>query len=158
MVTVDKPLKEAWAVHSDVSKFPLWLEGFKSIEHIHGEKGAIGSRYKVIVNPGNGQDDFEMIETVVDKKDYQYLSFHFDSDMMVFNQTTKFSETNGKTIIATDSKVKGNGIMMRSMFALMEMFGGSFQAQEEKNVEALKKVIESNTTNYQPGSDMFGIQ
>ena len=41
-------------------------------------------------------------------------------------------------------------MMMRSMFALMETFGGAFQAQEVKNIEALKKVVEENTTDYYP--------
>ena len=70
--------------------------------------------------------------------------------MMGFEQTTTFSEADGKTTIKTDSKVSGKGMMMRSTFALMEILGGSFQAQEVKNIEALKKVIEQNTTDYYP--------
>ena len=31
-ITVDKPLKEVWAVTQDASKYDQWLEGFKSIE------------------------------------------------------------------------------------------------------------------------------
>ena len=37
--------------------------------------------------------------------------------------------------------------MGRSMFALMHMLG-MFEAQEAKNMEALKKLIEENTTDY----------
>lgn len=148
-ITVDKPLKEAWAVHQDPSKLGQWLAGFKSIDLISGKAGTVGSKYKVVVNPGEGQDDFEMIETIVSKKDFDHISLSFDSDMMVFDQTTTLSEKDGKTIIKTDSKVSGKGMMMRSMFALMGM-SGSFQAQEVKNIEALKKVIEANTTNYYP--------
>ena len=91
-----------------------------------------------------------MIETIVAKEDFDHVTLSFDSEMMLFDQTPSFSETNGKTTIKTDSKVSGKGIMMRSMFAFMEMFGGSFQAQEVKHVEALKKVIEENTTDYYP--------
>jgi len=64
-ITVNKPLEEAWYVTQDPSKFPQWLEGFKSMELISGEEGQVGSKYKVIVQPGEGQPDFEMIETVV---------------------------------------------------------------------------------------------
>ena len=147
-ITVNKPIKEAWAVQQDETKLGQWLEGFKSIDLISGEKGAVGSKYKVVVNPGEGQPDFEMTETIVSKKEYDHMKLSFDSDMMLFDQTTTFTEANGKTTIKTDSKVKGKGMMMRSMFALMETLGGSFQAQEIKNIEALKKVIEENTTNY----------
>jgi len=147
-ITVDKSASEAWAVQQDESKLNQWLEGFKSIDLISGEHGTVGSKYKVVVNPGDGQPDFEMIETVVSFKENEHIELTFDSDMMRFDQTTTFSESNGKTLIKTDSKVKGKGIMMRSMFGLMDLFSGSFQKQEVKNIEALKKVINENTTDY----------
>ncbi len=149
-VTVNKPIKEAWAVHQDVSKLDQWLEGFKSIDLISGESGEVGSKYKVVVNPGDGQEDFEMTETVVSKEDFDHFSMNFDSDVMVFDQTIHFSEEDGKTKIKTDSKAKGKSMMLRSMFALMNMVGNTFHAQEVKNVEALKRVIEENITDYYP--------
>ena len=149
-IEVDKSAKESWAVHIDDSKYDQWLDGFKSIDLISGELDEIGSKYKVVVSPGEGQPDFEMTETVVDKKDFEYVNLNFDSEMMTFDQKTTFVESNGKTKIKTESKVVGKGIMMKSMFALMEMLGGSFQAQEEKHLEALKKVINNNTTDYYP--------
>jgi len=151
-ITVNKPLKEAWAVAQDESKFGLWLEGFKSIELISGQKGEIGSKYKVVVNPGEGQPEFVMTETLVSVKEFEHNRLSFDSDMMLFDQTTTFNHEGGKTTVKTDSKVSGKGIVMRSMFAIMEMLGGSFTAQETKNIEALKKVIEENTTDYYPAT------
>ena len=147
-ILVDKSIKEAWAVSQDESKYDQWLAGFKSIELIEGEKGAVGSKYKVIVNPGEGQEEFEMLETVVSMKEFDHVNMHFDSDMMDFNQKIIFSEKDGKTSIKTESTVSGNGIMMRSMFAIMELFTNSFQKQEEKNIEALKKVIDGNLKDY----------
>lgn len=147
-IIVDKPLKEAWAVHKDKSKYDQWLEGFKSMELISGEQGEIGSQYRVVVKPDEEQPDFEMIETIVDKKKFDFIRLDFDSDMMFFEQTTSFSEIEGKTKVKTESKVSGKNVFMRSMFAWMELLGGSFQAQEEKNIEGLKRVIEGNTTVY----------
>ena len=43
--------------------------------------------------------------------------------------------------------------MMKSMFALMEMLGGSFTAQEAKNFEALKVLINENTKDYYPAPE-----
>ena len=149
-VTVNKPIKEAWAVQQDPSKLDQWIKGFKSIDHISGDMGEVGSKYKVIVNPGEGQDDFEMIETIVSKKEFDHIELVFDSDMMQFNQRATFSENNGKTTVKTDSKVTGNGMIMRSMFAVMDLFSGNFQKQEVENINALKKVIEENTTDYYP--------
>ncbi len=149
-ITVSKSLEEAWAVTQDESKYHLWLEGFKSIDLISGEKGEVGSKYKVVVNPGEGQPDFEMIETVESIEEFDHVDLHFDSDMMDFDQKMLFSETDGEVKVKTESTVTGKNLIMRSMFALMETFGGSFQAQEEINIEALKKVIEENTTDYYP--------
>ena len=149
-ITVNKSIKEAWAVQQDESKFGQWLEGFKSIDLIEGEAGTVGSKYKVVVNPGEGQEDFVMTETVVSVKEFDHMTMNFDSDMMLFDQTTSFTEVDGKTTIKTDSKVSGKGRMMRSMFALMGILGDSFQKQEVNNIEALKKVIEENTTEYYP--------
>ncbi len=149
-ITVEKPIKEAWAVYQDATKYDQWLEGFKSIDLISGERGAVGSKYKVVVDPGDGQPDFEMIETIESLKEFDYLTMNFDSEMMVFDQTTFFSKKDGKTTIKTDSRVSGKGLPMRSIFAIMDIFGDSFQKQEVKNIERLKKVIENNTTDYYP--------
>lgn len=148
-IEVNKSIEEAWAVQQDESKLGEWLDGFKSIEHLSGELGMVGSKYKITVIPEEGADEFFMTETIISKKENDHMTLNMDSDMMVFDQTTYFSERDGKTVIKTDSKVKGKGMIMRSMFALMNM-SGSFTAQEAKNIEQLKKVIESNTTDYFP--------
>ena len=147
-IKVNKPINEAWGFLQDETKMDQWLEGFKSIDLIEGESGTVGSRYKVVVNPGQGQEDFTMTETIKSIKPEDHISLNFDSDMMVFDQTTSLTTKEGQTIIKTDSSVKGKGILMRSMFALMEMTTGSFQKQEVKNIEALKNAIEQNNTVY----------
>ncbi len=149
-ITVNKSVKESWAVSQDHSKFALWLEGFKSIDLISGDSAQVGSKYKVVVNPGDGQPDFEMTETLVSIKEFDHISLSFDSEMMTFEQTIHHSEKDGKATVRTESQVSGKGMVMRSMFAIMDMFAGSFQTQEEKNIEALKKVIEENKTDYYP--------
>ena len=148
-IEVNKSIEEAWAVQQDASKLGEWLKGFKSIEHLSGELGVVGSKYKVTVKPSPEEPEFVMTETIMSKKENDHMTLNMDSDMMVFDQTSFFSERDGKTVIKTDSKVVGKGMMMRSMFAIMGM-AGMFQSQEVENIEALKKVIESNTTDYFP--------
>lgn len=149
-VTVNKPLKEAWAVGYDESKYDQWLQGFQSMELLTGEKGEVGSTYKVIVNPGDGQPDFEMIETMVSVTEFEQVTLHFDSEMMDFDQTMTYTEKDGGVVIKTDSKVMAKGMVMKSMMALMEHLSGAFTTQEAKNIDALKRVIEENTTDYYP--------
>lgn len=153
-ITVNKPIQEAWFVTQDVSKYSQWLEGFKSMELISGEENKVGSKYKVIVEPGEGQPEFDMIETLVSIKEYDHVTLHFDSAPMNFEQTISFKEANGMTTVKTESKVIGKNILSRSMFALMEMLTGAFTKQETKNIEALKILIEENTTDYSSGQNV----
>lgn len=143
-ITVNKPVYEAWSIAQDESKFDQWLTGFKSIELLSGEKGKVGSTYKVVVNPGQGQPEFVMTETIVSIKENDHIEFHFDSEMMDFHQKMIFTAEGDQSKIRTESRVEGKGMMMKSMFALMEMTSGAFQAQEEINIENLKKVVEGN--------------
>lgn len=152
-ITVRKSVEEAWAVAQDESKFPQWLDGFKSMELIEGEYGAVGSKYRILVNPQEGQPDFEMIETVVSKEEFDHVYMVFDSEMMDFEQTMRFEEADGGTTVTTESKVIGKSLPMRSMFAMMESFTGAFTTQEAKNIDALKVVIEENTTDYYPKAE-----
>ncbi|MDF1697516.1 MAG: SRPBCC family protein [Saprospiraceae bacterium] len=145
--TVNKTAKEAWAVSMDESKYSQWLTGFKSIELLSGEKGKQGSTYKVVVEPGEGQDPFEMIETLVEIKEFEKAKLTFDSEGMEIDQLYAFEEKGGNTTFTSETEVRGKGIMGRSMFALMHMFG-MFEAQESENMKALKKLIEENTTDY----------
>lgn len=102
----------------------------------------VGSKYRVVVNPGDGQPDFEMIETLVAVNPPNSITMHFDSEMMVFEQTMTFVQEGTQVKISTDSKVIGKSLPTRSMFAIMEVFSSSFTTQEVKNIDALKRVIE----------------
>jgi hypothetical protein len=161
-ITVNKPVDEAWAVTQDESKLSQWLEGFKSMELISGEYGAIGSKYKVIVKPDEEQPDFEMIETIMDFQEYDHFDLNFESDMIIFDQTMSFESSGEKTKIKTESVARGKSLVTRAMFAWMDLLGNTFQNQEERNMEALKVVIEDNTVDYYPPaaaeeSDSTGI-
>ena len=91
-----------------------------------------------------------MIETLVSVKEFEEVELHFDSEFMDFEQKIIHTESAGKTIVKTESKVIAKGAVTRSMFAIMETVAGSFTTQEKKNIEALKIVIEENATDYYP--------
>ena len=149
-ITVEKPVEEVWAIVQDESKYDQWLEGYQGMELIEGRPNEVGSKYKVVVDPGEGQAECEMIQTLKALEEFNQGQLHYDSDFMDMDQHYTFSESNGQTTFSTQADVRPKGMMMRSMFALMEMLSGSFTAQETKNIEALKKVIEANTTDYYP--------
>jgi len=150
-VKVNKNVKEAWAVTEDESKLDQWLAGFVSEDLLRGEQNKVGSQYKVVVKPSPEEDAFEMIETLVARDEFSLLEMHFESDFGTFDQTMKFTAKGNQTEIATESIVSGGNVLTNSMVGWMELLGGSFQKQEEENINKLKKVIEENTTDYFPG-------
>lgn len=143
-IRVNKSIEESWQIFNDHSKYDQWLTGFKSIELQSGAPMTVGSTYRVVVKPEEDAPDFVMLETITSIKEHDHVSLNFDSDAMIFDQTTSFKEENGQTVISTDSKVKAKGFGGRIMFGVMDALMNAFQVQEEKNIEALKKVIEEN--------------
>ncbi len=67
------------------------------------------------------------------------------SDFMNMDYKMVMTSVNGKTKINSSTTAKGNGMVSRSIMALM---GGSIKAQEETNLTNLKKTIEQNTKDY----------
>ncbi|MDG2450487.1 MAG: SRPBCC family protein [Saprospiraceae bacterium] len=144
-VSINKPLKEVWAVYQDEGKMRDWLEGFESIELVKGNRNDIGSEYIVKMNQ-EGQT-FEIKETLKSYKEFENINFDFDNEMMLMNYNTEFTENEIGTTIHSRSIVRGHGILMRAM---MPFIKGSMIAQEEKNLRGLKEVIEANQKDYYP--------
>lgn len=145
-VTVDKPVQEAWAVMNDESKTSEWLKGITKMEHVSGEKGTVGAVTQYTFEE-NGQESI-ILETMKTIRPNEQVAMDFVMEgVMVMDYQVDFTEKDGKTMIVSSTTVKGLGLFMKSMVPFMK---GSFQAQEDENMNNLKKVIEANTTDYFP--------
>ncbi len=144
--TVNKPLAESWAVVQDESKMADWLEGFQKTEHISGTPGTVGAVSDVYFI----QDGEEMTirETITALVPNESISMTFTSDFMNMDYTLNMASVDdGTTKISSNTIAQGNGIISKSIMAVM---GGSVKGQEETNLANLKKTIEANTTDYFP--------
>lgn len=144
-ITVDKPAAEAWAVMSDESKISLWLESIKKMEPVSGTPNTVGAKSKIYIEE-NGSE-MVMEETITTYDPHDKIAMTFTMDFMDMDYEMHFDEKDGKTTIKSNSTVKGNGIIAKSMVAFMK---GAMKSQEDENMTRLKKVIEENTTNYFP--------
>jgi len=61
------------------------------------------------------------------------------------------SESAGKTTIKSKSTTRGNGLFAKSLISFMP---SSMKAQEDKNMNTLKKLINENTKQYFDASDV----
>ena len=104
-------------------------------------------------------DGHERPEVVSHRK--QYVSDYVHNKIRTFrwiqlpeNEVNKleemwsdFSKNDGETHVKSSTITKGSGMFMRSIVSFMK---NSMQAQEDENMNNLKKLIEENTTNYFP--------
>lgn len=144
-IIVDKPLAESWAVSQDEQKMSDWLEGFQKFEHVSGtpnEVGAVSDVYFIT----DGQE-MTIRETITDIVPDESVSMSFESDFMDMDYKLAMEAVDGKTKISSSTKAIGNGVVSKSIMALMS---SSIKAQEETNLKSLKKTIEANVKNYFP--------
>lgn len=144
-IMVNKPLAESWAVSQDEEKMADWLDGFQKIEHISGSPGTVGEVSDVYF-VSDGQ---EMVirETITNIVPNESISMLFTSDFMDMDYKLSMRSVDGKTKISSSTTAKGNGLISRSIIALM---GSTIKAQEEMNMTNLKNTIEKNKKNYFP--------
>ena len=142
-IKVEKPLDESWAVIQDEGKLSEWLPGFQKIEHISGTPGTVGAVSNVyFVTDGQ---EMTIRETITDIVPNESISMSYESDFMNMDYKMDMASVNGNTKISSSTTAVGNGMISKSMMALI---GSSIKAQEETNLANLKKTIEQNTKNY----------
>jgi len=148
---VEKPLAESWAVIMDEEKLPEWLMGFQRIEPVSGTPGTVGAVSNVYFDD-NGET-MAIQETITALVPEESISMSYTSDFMDMDYSMTMTSVNGQTRINTATVAKGNGVVSRSIMALM---GSSIKQQEETNLALLKKAIEQNTKQYSQTSEDLG--
>ena len=144
-ITVNKSAAESWAVMSDEENLPKWIKGFVRSEQVSGAPNTIGAVSNVYVEE-NGEE-MVMQETIKSFRLNEHMGMKFTMDFMNMDYDMYFEEKDGKTNIRSSSKTVGNGVFAKSMISFMPK---SMKAQEDENMQSLKKLIEENTKNYFP--------
>ena len=144
-IIVEKPLVESWAVSQDEEKMSDWLIGFQKIEQVSGTPGTVGAISDVyFITEGQEMSIRETITNIVPEES---IAMSFASDFMDMDYKLTMSSIDGKTKISSSTTAIGNGMVSKSIMALM---GNSIEAQEETNLINLKNTIEKNSKNYFP--------
>lgn len=137
-VSVNKSAEQAWAVMTDDSTLPQWINGFKKTELVSGTANTVGAVSKIYIEE-NGQE-MTMQETIKSIKANNHIAMNFSMDFMDMDYEISFKEEAGKTLIRSKSTTKGNGIMAKSIVSFMP---SSMKKQEQENLTRLKKLIEA---------------
>ena len=147
-IMVNKPLAESWAVSQDEGKMPDWLPGFQKIEQVSGSPGTVGAISDVyFITDGH---EMTIRETITDIVPDESISMSFASDFMDMDYKLTMTAIDGKTKLSSNTTAVGNGMVSKSLMALM---GNTFKTQEETNLTNLKKTIENNSKKYFPAEN-----
>lgn len=142
-VQINKPAIEVWAVMSDESKVSDWIKGYKSSELISGTPNTLGAVTKIYVEE-NGTE-MSMQETITALEPNKRMAMNFTMDFMDMDYDMRLEDKGAYTIVKTNSKTVGNGMIAKSMISFMP---SSMEAQEIENLGNLKRLVEENTTDY----------
>jgi len=144
-ITVDKDIKETWAVMADESRMPEWIEGFVKSELVSGTPYTVGAVSNFYINQG-GQETI-MKGTVKSAKVNDHFTMLYSMGFMDMEYGMNLEEKGDQTVIKSISTTKGNGLFAKSILSFM---GKGMKAQEDKNLASLKNVIQTNTKDYFP--------
>lgn len=137
-VVVNRSAEQTWKVFTSKELMNQWMPGFVKIENIKGEALSKGSEFKLYVKE-NGQD-FEMIEKVIDVVPNKYYEFELENGILRNHIKIKFVENQAFTTEITQiCEVHAQNWFFRSLFVF---FKSQFKEQDEKTLQALKKLVE----------------
>ena len=127
----------------DEATMPDWILGFKRIELVSGTPNTLGAVSNVYIEE-NGEE-MVMEETITAFEPNKQLGMKFTMDFMNMDYNLFLKEEAGKTLILTTSQTTGNSLFAKSIVSFMTK---SMKAQEDENLNNLKRIIEENTKDY----------
>ena len=142
-ITVDKPANEAWSVMSDENKLSKWITGYKRSELISDKPNMIGSVSNIYIE--NQGTESIIKETITEFIPNKVMAMDFSMEPMDMDYRLTFEDKGSTTIIKSTTDAEGNGLIMRSMIALMK---NGMQSQEDVNMAKLQNLINMNQDIY----------
>lgn len=115
---IDQAREKVAELFGNPENLVYWQPGFISIEHLSGEKGEAGSKYRLLYK--NRGRDVELIETLTVANLPEEFSATYEAKGMVIAVNNRFEEAGPeKTRWISVNEGKVSGIMMRLMALIM---------------------------------------
>lgn len=137
-VVVNKPLKEVFVMFNDDDNLKNWIPELKSIDALEKKAGVTGSRYKMVVLDGNG-NEITMEEKVLAYVENQKVTLYFDAQGMLKTDDYTFTSDGTKTIITNKTNCKSDSYIFGCM---MPYFKGTFEDIDQGYLNNFKAFAE----------------
>lgn len=138
-VEVDRPVEQAWAVFADENSVTKWIGGLEKIEILDGEKGQVGSTYRLTFM----EDGEEIIinEVITAFEPNKRMAFTIDHEIMFSNNEIRIEPRGeNKSEFISVSEMGGKGLFMKG---LMAMGQSSVADRQQEDYTRLKSLIEA---------------
>ena len=135
--TIDKPVEEVFKAFNDHSNLSEWVTSIKSFTPIEEKEGMVGSRYKIIVDDGSG-NDFEMTETITEFVENEKIGLEFDAQSMLKIDNIRFETKDNATVITNNATCKGTSYFYKCLFPY---FKGMFIKTDQTSLDNFKEYI-----------------
>jgi len=139
-VDINLPLLRVGELFDSEENIPKWQDGFKSFEHLSGEKGKAGAKAKIVYQ--QGKREIELIETILVYNIPHEFTGQYEHKSMtntMRNIFTALSE-NETRWTAEIEYTKLNGFIVKLMAFL---FPNMFKKQVQKWLNQFKAFAES---------------
>lgn len=137
-VEINKPISEVFAAFNDDANLKHWIPELKSIVALDEKDGITGSRYRMTVVDGNG-NDIIMEEKVLAYVENEKVTLYFDAQGMLKTDEYTFASDGSKTIITNQSNCKSDSYIFGCM---MPYFKGTFRNIDQGYLNNFKTFIE----------------
>jgi hypothetical protein len=136
-IEIDLPIERVVKLFDDPENMKHWQPGLISLEHLSGEPGKVGARYKLLYQMGRRK--IEMIETIT-KRDFpwEFAATYLTRGVLnkVSNKFTRLGPD--KTRYVTESEFHFSGFMK----IIAWLMPGAFRKQSQKFLDDFKKFAE----------------
>lgn len=138
-VQIDRPITVVWEKFVDENNMQYWMQGFKKIETISGNRGEIGNKFRLTFDE-NGEEVVvnEELLALIEKEKF---AFSIDND--VLNGTGEFTfkaVDSNRTELIYHNESEGKGLFWKSLLFLSRQ---QIIQRNQNNFSSLKSFIES---------------
>lgn len=138
-IEIDRSPEQVWAAFNDVSRMDQWVTGFRSAELIEGERGAVGSKSRLVFEEDG--NTFELIETVTALEPRKSLGLSVYHESMTTQLDYAFAPTDqGFTLVTISNRTRGNNLFWSVMLGLMQ---STIKERHDEDLAAFKKMVEA---------------
>jgi uncharacterized protein YndB with AHSA1/START domain len=140
VIEIPRPRRQVAMLFADPANMAKWMRDLERYEHIGGENGAVGARYRMVFKTGRRQRAF--VSTVTDMHLPERLSHRIESrNMDVLVKTTFTALAKDRTKIESRMNYIFHGMFRRLLSLFTQR---AIRRRHHDDIQAFKRFAESS--------------